>query len=626
VATRRGLAFFENGRFTQVPAVPGGVESIAGDRAGNIWVSQRESFFHLRGGRVMSRASWAALGFHEQSRSLAPDPSGDGLWLAFPGCVAFFQGGQIRASYTAADGLAEGHIRDLQFDREGALWAAAENGASRLKDGRVVTLTGRNGLPCDDAHWVIEDDDHSFWLYMACGLVRVARSEMDAWAEATTKGTARRVQATVFDGADGVRSHSGTTGYSPSVARSADGKLWFLPWDGVSVVDPRRLPFNRLPPQVVVEGLTADGRAYDPASAVNGRLRLPPLGGDLEIVYTALSLVAPEKTLFRYRLEGREGEWREVGNRRQAVYNNLPPGAYRFRVMACNNSGVWNEAGAYLDFFVAPAYYQTTWFRVVCVAAFLAMLAGLYRLRLRQISRQFNMRLEERTGERMRIARDFHDTLLQSFNGALLKFHAVTYLLPDRPNEAGERLETAIDQAQQAITEGREAVQGLRSSKVVANELVPLLRTLGAELSADHNGHTTPDFRVTVEGSPRGLVPLVRDEVYRLAGEALRNAFRQAQAGRIEVVVRYDRHRFGLQVRDDGKGIDPKILAEGGRDGHYGLAGMRERAKLAGGKLDVQSHPGSGTVTELTIPATVAYAKSPDSRRRMFTKTGYKQD
>jgi signal transduction histidine kinase len=308
-------------------------------------------------------------------------------------------------------------------------------------------------------------------------------------------------------------------------------------------------------------------------------------------------------------------------NGRRVEYSNLPPRDFRFRVMACNNSGVWNEAGTFLDFSVAPAYYQTTWFRLSCVAALLALLWALHQLRLRQVARQFNMRMEERVGERTRIARDFHDTLLQSFQGVLLKFSAISYRIPDRP-EIQETLEGVIEQARQAITEGRDAVQGLRSSTVVTNNLARAISAIGEELAGDPSGQKAPEFRVHVEGPTRDLAPLVRDEVHRLAGEALRNAFRHAQAERIEVEICYDRRQLRLRVRDNGKGIDPKVLAGGGRTGHYGLPGMQERAKLVGGKLAVWSEIDSGTETELTIPASIAYAKSPLARRWMSSGKG----
>jgi signal transduction histidine kinase len=469
----------------------------------------------------------------------------------------------------------------------------------------------------------MEDDVHSFWLSMPCGLVRIGRLELDAWAAAVDKDKEAMptIQITVFDSSDGVRSRSLAGGYSPLATKSPDGKLWFLPVDGVSVVDPRQLPFNKLPPPVHIEQITADRKTYDVASAANSQMRLPPLVRDLQIDYTALSLVAPEKVLFRYKLEGWDRDWQDVGNRRQAFYNNLFPRNYRFRVMACNNSGVWNEAGTFLDFAVAPAYYQTTWFRLSCLATFLALLAALYQLRLRQVAHQFHMRMEERVNERTRLARDLHDTLLQSFQGVLLKFSAISYRISDRP-EIQETLESVIEQARQAITEGRDAVQGLRSSTVVSNDLARAISTLGEELAAADTNQHSPDLCVQVEGAPRDLAPLVRDEVHRIAGEALRNAFRHAQARRIEVEICYEQRHLRLRVRDNGKGIDPKVVSEGERAGHHGLPGMRERAKLVGGKLAIWSELDSGTEAELTIPASVAYAKSAVGRRSMFSGKG----
>jgi len=238
---------------------------------------------------------------------------------------------------------------------------------------------------------------------------------------------------------------------------------------------------------------------------------------------------------------------------------------------------------------------------------------------LRQVTQRVRVQMEGRVAERERIARDLHDTLLQSFQGVLLKFSALTYLIPNRPVEAQKTLEIVIERAREAITEAREAVQGLRSSTVVTNDLARAITTLGEGLAADRAGGSCADFRVQVEGTMRDLVPLVREEVYRTAGEALRNAFRHAQAGRIEVEIRYDRGQLRLRIRDNGRGIDPKILGEGGRAGHHGLPGMQERAQLMGGKLAVWSELVSGTEVELTIPASLAYAKAAGARRSMST-------
>jgi signal transduction histidine kinase/ligand-binding sensor domain-containing protein len=624
VSTINEFGYLENGRFISLKAVPGGVVySIAGDTGGNLWIANKTlGLIHLlQDGRVQ-QIPWAGLGHKDPAMALAADPLRGGLWVGFyQGGIVYFVDGQVRASYSAADGLGQGRVDDIRFEPDGTLWAATEGGLSRLKNGRVSTLTSKNGLPCDSIHWVLEDDAHSLWLYTACGLVRIAHSELDAWAAAMDKDKDAKpaIHAAVFDSSDGVRSLEDNGGYTPHAAKSSDGKLWFLPSDGASVVDPRRLPFNQLPPPVHIEQIVANRKTYEAPSDANGRLRLPALVRDLEIDYTALSLVAAEKVLFRYMLEGWDQDWQDVGNRRQAFYSNLPPRDYRFRVAACNNSGVWNEAGASFDFSIAPAYYQTTWFRLSCVAAFLALLGAFYQLRLRQVARQFNMRMEERVNERTRIARDLHDTLLQSFQGVLLKFHAVSFMLPDRPAEAGKTLENAIEQARQAIAEGRDAVQGLRSSTVITNDLGRAITMVGEELVAGlaaGQAGQKPDLRVHVEGAPRDLAPLVRDEVYRIAGEALRNAFRHSHAQQIEVEIRYDPRQLRLRVRDDGKGIDPKVL-EGGRAGHHGLPGMQERAKLVGGKLAIWSELDSGTEAELTIPAAVAYAKSPVAQRSM---------
>jgi signal transduction histidine kinase len=452
---------------------------------------------------------------------------------------------------------------------------------------------------------------------MACGLVRIPRSDLDAWAT----DPQRAIQAAMFDTPRA--SATLISGYSPRISKAVDGRLWFLEGEGVTVLDPRHLP-SPLPPPVQIEQVTADHKIYwdNLTGDRSSNRRLPPLVRDLEIDYTALSLASPEATRFRYKLEGHDPDWKDVGNERRAYYNDLPPRNYRFRVMASNNSGEWNEAGASFDFAIAPAYYQTRWFQTSCVAAFLGFLWALYRYRLHQIAHHFNMQLEARVHERTRMARDLHDTLLQSFQGLLLRFQVVDESLP--PGEAKEELDRALDLAARAITEGRNTVQGLRSSIVETNDLARAISALGEELAGDETNPNRVASSLVVEGTPRDLHPILRDEVYRIAGEALRNAFRHAQARRIEVVIGYGERQFRLRVHDDGKGIDPEVLAGQARAGHWGLPGMRERAELIGGKLEVWSQYQSGTEIDLNIRASIAYAASSASlRSRLFTKTPF---
>lgn len=617
VSTPNGLGYFDNGRFVALNALPGGaVLSMAQDRAGNLWVAnEHHGLFRLSRQSEIRQIPWAELGHKDYASVVASDPQQDGLWIGFfLGGLAYFANGQIHSSYTSANGLGEGRISGFQFDHDGTMWIGTEGGLSRLKNGHIATLTSRNGLPCDAVNWVIEDDANSFWLYMPCGLVRISRAELDAWAAADQdKEKNQTIPVTVFDISDGVRSLATGGHTSPQVTKSPDGKLWFVTWEGVSVIDPQHLRPNTLPPPVHIEQVTADDKAY-PAS---DGMRLPAGVHNLAIDYTALSFVVPEKVRFRYKLEGQNRNWHEVVNDREVQYTNLAPGNYRFRVLACNNSGVWNEEGATLDFVIPPAWYQTNGFRAACVLALLALIWGTYRLRVWQLAAQFNMRLDERVHERTRIARELHDTLLQSFHGLLMSFQTAWRLLPERPIDAKEKLGHAIEQAEEAILESREAVQGLRASTMETNDLAKAINTLGEELATDSNNHPAARFQVAVEGVPRDLHPILRDEVYRIAAEALRNAFHHAQAREIEVDIHYDNQQFRLRVRDDGRGFDPAV-AHRGREGHYGLPGMKERAKIAGGKLTVWSEMGAGTEVELEIPASTAYTTA--LRRSWFSE------
>ena len=391
VSTARGLAYFENDKLFRLSDVHvTSISQLAGDSEGNLWVTNSDQgLYRLREDKVVEHFPWANLRVRgTNSNPMVADPVHGGLWLAsWSGGVIYFKDGQVRAFYGPADGLGDGRVNALQLARDGTLWAATDGGLSRIKNGRVATLTSKNGLPCDTFHDLVEDDAHSLWLYMACGLVRVLHSELEAWVADPRS----RVASTVFDSSDGVRSHAGTYGFGPRVAKTADGKLWFLPLDGVSVVDPRRLAFNKLPPPIHIEQVIADGKTYWQnwsGDAPTSHLTLAPHIRDLAIDYTALSLVDPERVHFRFKLEGQDEDWREVVNERQVQYSNLRPGPYRFRIKACNNSGVWNEVGSVLDFGVAPAYYETNWFRSLGVASVLAMLWMLYQMRIQQVRRQ----------------------------------------------------------------------------------------------------------------------------------------------------------------------------------------------------------------------------------------------
>jgi signal transduction histidine kinase/ligand-binding sensor domain-containing protein len=618
LSTTHEVGYLEGNRLVGVTSTyDGRLLDIAQDSAGDIWMAdQRGGLLHLSSGKLAERIPWSSLGHRDFAISLTADPSRGGIWLGFfGGGISYFASGKIQETYSSAEGLGAGSVTNLQVEKDGALWAATDSGLSRMKNGRFATLDGENGLPCHPIHWMIRDDEGSFWLDTPCGLLRLVRSEIDPWTLAVDNGRATNLvlHPKVFDNYDGVRVHEQPyRPYNPPITKSLDGRIWFVSFDGLSVIDPRHLPFNEVPPPVHIERIIANGKTYD---ASNG-LRLPPRIRDLKIVYTALSFVVPEKVQFRYQLEGQDRNWREVANDREVQYSNLPPGDYVFRVTAANNSGVWSEAGATLEFSVAPAWFQTEWFYASCVLAGLLIAWTIYRIRMRQVGRSLHARFDERLSERTRIARDLHDTLLQSFQASLIQMQRARNHFSRSTEEAVRTLDNAIGSAEQAIVEGRDAIQDLRPTVNPQRDLEHLLTVAGQELAKaqDANG-TPPMFRVTVEGPHRSLSPILQDEVYRIGREVLRNAFRHSQASHIEAEVRYDNRKLRLRIRDDGKGIDRDIMTEGARAGHWGLPGARERATRIGARLDFWSEAGAGTEVELTVPASRAYAK-PQAQRR----------
>jgi signal transduction histidine kinase len=394
----------------------------------------------------------------------------------------------------------------------------------------------------------------------------------------------------------------------------------FAMTSGLGILDPRNLQQNALPPPVYIEEVTADGHEIKPA----GRVSLPKPTRTLHLAFTALSLVAPRKVRFRYKLEGYDNDWSGPVAVREATYTNLPPGDYDFRVIACNNDGVWNEAGASWAFSIAPAWFQTNWFRIACAGALLTLMWGVYQLRLQQLRRQFNVRVEERVNERTRIARELHDTLLQSLHGLMFEFQAARNMFRKRPKEALQALDGALAGTERAITESQDAIENLRSNATAEDDLSQLIKEAGENLAVSRNAdYDSPSFGLTVEGQQRTLTPVIRDEIYGIAREVLRNAFRHAQAHRIEAEILYDENQLRLRVRDDGKGLDPQVLEKGAIPGHWGLPGVRERAQKIGAKLDVWSEAGAGTEVQLAVAASIAYQKTVGrSRFRLFRRTG----
>src|SRR5262245_45721392 len=370
------------------------------------------------------------------------------------------------------------------------------------------------------------------------------------------------------------------------------------------MIDPRRTYLNAVPPPVRIEALVADGKNY----ATVAPARLPPLPRQLEVDYTALSFKFPQKVRFRYKLEGHDADWHDAGNRRQVLYHDLRPGNYRFRVVASNDAGVWNEAGAAIDFSIAPAWFETRAFALAVVFAVVLAAWALHRLRVRQIARIMNARFDERAAERTRVARDIHDTLLQTVQGAKLVADHALKNASDHGQlvRAVEQLAEWMAQANEEVRVALNSLRGCSTSE--PNDLADAFRRALDECGV----HANMEVSLSVVGDGMDLHPVVLDEIYRIGYEAIRNACRHSTGRAVDVMLEYAGD-LTLRIRDDGVGIDPAVL-ETGKNGHFGLRGMRERAARIGGRLVIDPAPRSGTAVTLIVPGRVAFTTASRSR------------
>ena len=601
------------------------VITIYGDTSGQLWVGEfgGVSYFDP----ATNRFTNYRLG-PDESASLAysvsaihRDRSGT-LWLGTWGGVLcrFDDKTNTFVNYTPdwrdPHRLQGGSIGAIHEDRAGALWLASGLGLYRFnrQNGTVNRYTENQGLPSNDLMGILEDDAGRLWLSSKLGI-----SRFDPKTE-----TFRN-----YDVSDGLQSNE----FSRSCYQQGkNGEMLFCGSNGITTFFPENIRDNPYVPPVVISSFKIFNKSV-PIGAKSVLTKAIPYLDSLTLSYresvfsfefAALSYANSQKNRYRYKLEGFEPSWNEVGSKqRLATYTNLDPGRYVFRVQGSNSDGVWNEEGVSLPIRITPPWWSTNWFRALFAFVLLTLLWAAYQLRVRQLHHQFKMTLEARVGERTRIARDLHDTLLQSFQGLVFRFQAARYHLPDRPEDASDTLDSALVSADQALAEGRSAIQELRSGPFKESNIEQMLLAMGRELASSQNdGDSAPSMRVIVEGKRRAERPMIREEIYRIGRELLRNAYRHAHAQSIEAELRYDDDAFLLIVRDDGKGIDPKVLKDRGRAGHWGLPGMYERAEGMGARLDIWSEVGAGTELRLKVPAAIAYEKSGDRGRfKLFRKT-----
>jgi signal transduction histidine kinase/ligand-binding sensor domain-containing protein len=589
------LSIYKNGRFNRINRSNGSpigmITGITEDVDGTIWaVANRppRTLIRIRNLEVQEERSEPQI---PPVRAIAADPQG-GVWLGLlNGDLARYRQGKMEIFAFKHD--PDSRVNQLFVNSDGAVLGATAFGLIGWKEGKEQTLTARNGLPCDGVNALVADDQGALWLYMQCGLVQIAHSELQRWWEHSDIS----VRLRTYDSFDGVE-----PGLAPfqGAARSADGRLWFANDAGLQMVDPAHPSANVVPPPVHVEEVVADRKRYTPRDD----LRLPPLTRDIEIVYTALSFVVPQRVRFRYKLEGYDSTWQEPETRRQAFYSALRPGDYRFRVIASNSDGLWNDTGATFTFSVAPAYYQTAWFQGISACALLLAGWGAYRARLFTIARRLRAQFETRAADRERIAEELHDTLIQDLAALSLQAEVVDDQLPHEPDAAKHTLETVRARMQRVVSDGRRGMTQLHVGVTGGDDLVAALSRAAQEL----RGPNGPSFHIVVLGQPRSLHPLVGDEVYRIAREAMANAFRHAAARRIDVEVSFTSDELRVRVHDDGRGVSDEVI-DAGRPGHFGLQGMRKRAKNIGATLKVWSRVDVGTEVAVIVPGRSAFQR-----------------
>ena len=581
---------------------PGGlVNAITKGRSGALWLALKNGELWTMEKNVWRRYQNAAL---PQSVVTAEHADAQGrVWLGYGNDLLAMLKDEHVQVFSKEEGVATGVVKAIQGRAED-VWIGGEMGLAFFKQGRFQMLGAEGPIPFRGISGIIETADGSIWLSESRGVVQIPPVEV----QAAFRDPAYRVHYQLFGFADGLPGAIQQI-VPPTAIEATDGRLWFATSAGLAWIDPAHIIRNSRPPHVVVKSITATGAHYLPEPDVH----LPVGTTNIEIDYTALSLSVPERVRFRYKLEGIDKDWQDVGTRRQAFFGNLHPRHYRFQVIACNNDGIWNETGATLDFNIAPAFYQTGWFKTLNIAAGLCGLYLLYLLRLKQITRQVRVRMAERFDERERIARDLHDTLLQSVQGLILKFHALAKQVP--VGDVRQGMEKALDHADQVLAEGRDRVRSLRGEDDALTDLAAAFQRVAKEDSPER----AANVKVVVEGNVRQLNPMVLEESFSIGREALTNALRHSGGLHVEVEIAYDPKQFRLRVRDDGHGIDSSIREQGVRQDHWGLPGMRERAERIGARLQLWSGPKAGTEVELTVPGATAYRPVRSKQRKFWS-------
>jgi signal transduction histidine kinase/streptogramin lyase len=570
------------------------LQTITKDEQGGIWVSfGRHGLYRLADG------IWTSYGGRDDLPKTGilviefTDSLGR-VWFGYSKSqLAVLDGDRVRV-FGPSDGLQVGNIMAIH-GRGSEIWIGGEFGLEQFDQGRFRNIAAVNDEWLRGISGIVETANGDLWLNAISGIFHVRKAEISA----ALRDSNYRVKGEHFGRREGLPGIAPQVRPLPTAIEGTDGRLWFTFRNGVVWLDPAAYSEKKAAsPPITIQSVAADDKSYAPAPP----LSLPAHTSSVQVNYSAVSLSDPEAIRFRYKLQETDKDWHEVAEASPVNYRNLAPGSYHFSVAATDKNGVWSDKVATAEFRILPAFYQTRWFLALCILTAMALLYLFYLMRLKRVAQQVRGRMEVRLAERERIARDLHDTLLQSVQGLILKVHAGLRQIP--AEEPGRQtIEKALDYADQVLAEGRDRVRNLRATAASLSDLSAAFQRVAEEISPSR----APTLRTVVEGNVRELHPAVLEESYSIGREALMNALTHSRGLHIEVEITYDSRQFRLRVRDDGRGIDPGVLEKGRRDDHWGLPGMRERATKIGAQLELWTRPGGGTEVELMVPASTAY-------------------
>jgi len=594
VGTWGGGAFrFHDGRFTQVIA-GGNVLSIVAARDGSVWFATQEGLARLKDGQV--RIYTTADGLSKNS-TLRVFENRAGRILAFNwGGIDRLVGDR----FENLSGIPKTLSMPMGEDRSGALFVRlyGQTAAVRIDGERIdfiPEIVHGSGL--------VATNSGDLWFAAFGAIRRIASADL-----ARPRTHDEPLDDERFGAQDGLRAEA--SGGAPIIALGGDGAVWVATPRGLARCDAPHLTRKPDPPFVYITEVTI-GRETRPAPR---ELSLQPGTSHVEVGFAAVEITAPEKIRMQYKLDGVDSEWLDVAQDARAIFSNIPAGTHKLRIRACNRFGIWDRAGVAYPIHQLPHFYQTGWFAILLAVGIVSAGWIAFRIRLRQVIARLDSRYEERLKERNRIAGELHDTLLQGVLSVSMQLHLVSDSTADGSQEKNRlgRVRALLDRV---IEDARISVQGLRSGDAGQSE--DLERAL-SRVPEEFGGTTGTSFRVLVSGRPRPLRPVMRDEVYRICRESLLNALRHSGARGIEVEISYLGRGLTIVIKDDGRGIDPAILRSG-REGHWGLQGMRERAERIGAQLTLRSREGAGTEIDLTLPARIAFSDhAPGSLRRIL--------